>query len=510
MESHKKAVAAVAASVRRFYDRKEPFRIFHGSTNSTRSILFWRGNVVDTSKLSHVLNVDTKRKTALVEPNVPMDRLVETTLKYGLVPPVVMEFPGITVGGGYAGTSGESSSFKHGFFNRTINHVDMILANGDCVAASERERADLFYGAAGAVGSLGVVTAVELQLIEAKKYVETTYHPVHSVSEATQKIRSLTSDTNLDYVDGILFSLNEGVIVTGRMTNDVQKDIPIRQFSGPKDPWFYLHAKDIIVKTKGKSTTTELIPLDEYLFRYDRGGFWVGASAFEYFYMPFNRLTRWFLDEFLHTRQLYTALHASGFSTPYIVQDLALPYSTVEQFIEYTDKAFGIYPLWLCPLRQDILQTFHPHSPETEADGKTLVPMLNIGLWGYGPSNRQAFFKLNRQLETKLQELGGMKWLYANTYYSKSNFWEIYDRQWYDELRTKYHATSLPSVYDKVHTDFEAEEKAVKGSWLLWLWTLWPLAGLRGVHAVIASGQRFLAWKSRWKSIKAKDSVDVN
>lgn len=49
-----------------------------------------------------------------------MDRLVEETLKYGLIPPVVMEFPGITVGGGYSGTSGESSSFKHGFFDRTL------------------------------------------------------------------------------------------------------------------------------------------------------------------------------------------------------------------------------------------------------------------------------------------------------------------------------------------------------------------------------------------------------
>jgi hypothetical protein len=30
-------------------------------------------------------------------------------------------FPGITVEVGYAGTGGESSSFKHEFFDRTIN-----------------------------------------------------------------------------------------------------------------------------------------------------------------------------------------------------------------------------------------------------------------------------------------------------------------------------------------------------------------------------------------------------
>lgn len=103
MERHNRTVAAIAADVRRFYDIKEPFRIFHGSTNSTRSSLFRRDKMVDTSGLQHVLKVDRDKRTALVEPNVPMDRLVETTMKYGLVPLVVMEFPGITVGGGYAG-----------------------------------------------------------------------------------------------------------------------------------------------------------------------------------------------------------------------------------------------------------------------------------------------------------------------------------------------------------------------------------------------------------------------
>jgi Delta24-sterol reductase len=507
MERHNKAVAAIAADVRRFYDRKESFRIFHGSTNSTRSSPFRRNRMIDTSGLCHVLKVDREKRTALVEPNVPMDRLVDTTMKYGLVPPVVMEFPGITVGGGYAGTSGESSSFKHGFFDRTINYVRMVLANGDIVTASRTERADLFNGAAGAVGTLGITTLVELQLIQAKKYVETTYHPVSSVSEATQTLQKLTADPNLDYIDGILFSLNQGVIITGRMTDASDPNLPIRRFSRAQDPWFYLHAQDTISNSPA-TPTTELIPLDEYLFRYDRGGFWVGRSAFHYFYTPFNWLTRWLLDDFLHTRVMYTALHASGFSTQYVVQDLALPYSTVEEFVRYTDRKFGIYPLWLCPLRQEVLPTVHPHSSETEADGKTLKPMLNVGLWGYGHPDRNVFLKLNRDLEAKLRDLGGMKWLYANTYYTASEFWSIYDRIWYGALRAKYDATSLPSVYDKVRTDIDVQEKAVQKSWGYWLLGKWPASGLWGLWKAATSGQQLLAKKERWKSIEEKDRAD--
>ena len=278
MERHREAVAVIAANVRRFYDRKEPFRIFHGSTNSTRSSAYPRQMIVNTSALSHVLKVDTKTRVALVEPNVPMDRLVETTMRYGLVPPVVMGFPGITVGGGYASTSGESSSLKHGFFDRTIKSIEMLLANGEVVTASPTEKADLFHGAAGALGTLGITTIIELQLVEVKNYVQTTYHPVKSVAEAIRKLQEVTVDHTQDYVDGMLFSKNEGAIITGRLTNDLPDGTQVSHFSRTTDLWFYLQVNKKIAKNT--DPVTEAIPLNEYLFRYDRGGFWVGLSMF--------------------------------------------------------------------------------------------------------------------------------------------------------------------------------------------------------------------------------------
>lgn len=498
MNTHNKTVEGISERVQGFYERKEKFRISHGSTNSTRHTL--KKNLVDTSSLSHVLRVNTDNKTCLVEPNVSMDRLVEATLKHGLVPPVVMEFPGITVGGGYSGTSGESSSFKHGFFDRTINSVEMVLADGEVVSISPREKADLFHGAAGAVGSMGVTTLVELQLRDAKKFVETTYHPVSNMTEAIQKLKEATGDQELDYVDGIMFSKTQGAIITGRLTDEVKNGLPVQCFSNASDPWFYLHVKDRIAKTTGP--TIEAIPLAEYLFRYDRGGFWVGASAFDYFKFPFNKFTRWFLDDFLHTRMMYTALHASGQSKKYVVQDLALPYSTAEDFVNYTDEAFGIYPLWLCPLKQNPLPTMHPHSTEYEADGKTLKQMLNIGLWGWGPQDHDAFIIANRDLERKLRELGGMKWLYAHTYYDEAEFWQMYDREWYDQLREKYDATSLPSVYEKVKVDIKDERgpEAETSSIFKSLLKTWPLSGFYGIKKAIDSKTYLQARKAEWRS----------
>ncbi|KAL7807225.1 hypothetical protein V8C26DRAFT_432840 [Trichoderma gracile] len=503
MERHKQAVTKIAGAVRGYFERGEPYRIFHGSTNSTRPRPGPGHRAVDISSLGNVLAVDRGARTALVEPNVPMDRLVEATLRHGLVPPVVMEFPGITAGGGFAGTAGESSSFRHGFFNDTVNYVEMVLGNGDVVRASPQERADLFRGAAGAVGTLGITTLMELNLVEARKFVRTTYHRTHSVAEAAARVRAETQDPRNDYVDGILFSRDHGVVITGQMTDDKPDGQQVQTFSHARDPWFYLHVQDRTRHASGgpdEAPATDYIPLAEYLFRYDRAGFWVGAQGFTYFkYVPFTDFWRWFLDDFMHTRMLYRALHASGESARFVVQDLAIPYDRAAEFVDYTTDEFGIWPLWLCPLRETPNPTFHP-TCQTEAVGADLVPqpMLNIGVWGWGPEDHDEFIAKNRALEDKLVQLGGRKWLYAHTYYSEDEFWRVYDKDWYTALREKYSATTLPSVYDKVRIDVDASRRE-RQLWKKSLKSRWPVGGLYGIWKSILSGDYHLHRNAEWK-----------
>lgn len=503
MERHAKAVRLISATIRSYFERSLPYRINHGSTNSTRPAhLKKAAHQVDISALNGVLEVDRARRVALVEPNVPMDALVAATLPHGLVPPVVMEFPGITAGGGFAGTAGESSSFREGYFDETVRRVEMVLPDGEVVSATrapDDPHADLFRGAAGSVGTLGVTTLLELQLIQARRFVRTTYRRASSVAEAVRLVREECAKPENDYVDGILFSKDHGVIVSGTMTDEGPADNgAVQTFSGAWDPWFFMHARDITKAlpsscSSAAGSVTEHIPLGEYLFRYDRGGFWVGEAAFDYFWpVPFNRATRWFLDDFLHTRMLYRALHASGESAKFFVQDLALPYETAEQFVDYTADALGIWPLWLCPLKTPPGPTFHPHLRGTKGPGE----MLNIGVWGWGPKDRDAFVRANQDLERRLDELGGMKWLYAHTYYSESEFWDAYgNRAEYDALRAKYKATSLPTVYDKVRV----RDAAPEGGWKGLIKGTWPLGGLVGIARGIQSKDYMLHRNAEWK-----------
>jgi FAD/FMN-containing dehydrogenase len=513
MEAHDAAVVSIARRVRQFYEAQKPFRIYHGSTNSTRPFQRQVDNSIDTSRLSHVLGVDKRRKVVVAEPNVPMDALVEATLQHGLIPPVVMEFPGITVGGGFSGTSGESSSFRYGAFDSTCNWIEIVLANGDITKASKTEKPDLFWGAASAFGTMGVVTLLEVQLIDAKSYVRLSYHLAPSISVARAKIQEETSKAANDYVDGIAYSTDATVICVGRLVDRLPEDQVARQFKRARDPWFYVHVQRILKELQAKPglVLTDYVPLVDYLFRYDRGGFWVARWSFRYFVTPFNRITRFVLDPLLHTRVMYRALHKSGLADFYMLQDIAVPYDKVEQFAQWLDGNLHIYPLWLCPLKlsRDSPDSNHGlHSDFGNGDAREL---LNFGVWGPVSFNRREAVRKNRALEQKVHELGGRKWLYAHAYYTEDEFWAHYDRKSYDALRQKYSATYLPSVYEKVKVDVEAEEAAIRASRTVWLlalfWSIWPLRGLYGVYKAVVGGEYLpQARRSQYVQVSKKEN----
>ncbi|EWG55706.1 hypothetical protein FVEG_17576 [Fusarium verticillioides 7600] len=82
MERHNQIVQDVADKIRDFYKLQQPYRLFYGPSSSTRPRHGSDSTIIDISMLSQVICVDTAQRICLVEPNVPMDRLVEATMPY--------------------------------------------------------------------------------------------------------------------------------------------------------------------------------------------------------------------------------------------------------------------------------------------------------------------------------------------------------------------------------------------------------------------------------------------
>jgi delta24-sterol reductase len=483
MDNHQQTVATIAKQVVSFHEKKIPFRIYHGSTNSTRFIEMNPNRIIDTSSLNNVISIDREKKTAIVEPNVPMDLFAQETLRHGLAPAVVPEFPGITVGGSYSGTAAESSSFKFGYFDRTVNWVEFILPNGSVIKASEEENADLLHGAAGAMGTFGVTTLFEIQLIACPALVEVTYLPVTSFSNALGILEACSNDESISYLDAILFSAYSGVVIAGRLNSESPNKKtpapPVVRFSRAKDPWFFLHAHDKIthphntycivcqwksdMHTPDNPVMVELVPTHDYFFRYDRGSFWMGAYGWNTLPLPFNRLGRFCFDRLFRTRTMYRLLHHSGQSQRFVVQDFAIPAQKAKEFLEYVDEELQIFPLWLCPIKGGSKAALHTAKTYKVEPLGTTPNLINIGLWGipslatrlFSSKNFNEFIDLNRDIERVVRELGGLKWLYAHNYYTEDEFWRVYDKEKYEAQREKFGAQGLPSMWDKVKREKE-------------------------------------------------------
>jgi len=466
--AHEQRVTRISQSVNRFYKENVPFRIFHGSSNSTRAAA--RQKVVDISDLNHIISVDEVKKTVLVEPGIAMDSLVKNLLRYNLMPAVVPEFPGITAGGAFAGTAAESSSFRYGYFHRTVSAMEIVLGNGDVVQASPTENAELFLGSAGSLGTLGITTQLEIQVIDCDGLVEVTYTPVASHAEALRRFEEI--EQSVDFIDSVMFSSRHGVVVEGRLVKKHTTDLPIVRFTRARDPWFFTHLHKKIRcdptsdthqcltcywtqhsrKYRQNSTTlVELVPIADFLFRYDRGVFWMAA----YGWAPnlWNRFTRLLFNPLWHTRFQYRVVHVVG-GTPHIIQDLAIPEQKANGFLQYLHDDMKIYPLWLCPIKQDPRHMMHTAKTCIE-DTRYVV---NIGVWGspnHGSDylrgdNFDQFVSRNRDIERRVAEAGGLKWLYACNYYQEEEFWKIYDKTRYDELRMKWKADRIPNIWQKV------------------------------------------------------------
>ena len=463
MEAHKAEVERIAIKVQEFYNKQQRFRIYHGSSNSTRTTVGKLTNVVDTSRLNGILGIDSVSKIAVVQANVAMDALLEETLKHDLMPLVVTEFPGITVGGAFSGTAGESSSFKHEFFDRTVSEIEMVLANGEVVECSENENADVFRGAPGALGTLGVVTLLHVRLQKAARYVEVTYHPVKDSKEAVEKLQNFATqeDSGVEYLDGIMFSATKGAVITGRLTDSNPLGLKSQRFIRPTDLWYFMHVESCISSNSQKSPT-ELVPLPDYVFRYNRGTFWCSKAMFDLFGIKFTNSTWRMFDRLMTARMSYQRLHQQEVTTA-LIQDIAVPFPAAEEFIKWLGGRFEVWPLWLCPLRVSPMPTLHPHPLRPDnAEDQTPHLMLNVGVYDVWPKYYEDWIVANRDLEDKVTELGGMKWAYAAQMYSEDRFWEQHDRAWYDRLREKCHATSLPTIFDKTKVDLEAGRKVLE------------------------------------------------
>lgn len=425
---------------------------------------------IDINPLNRILQIDPIERTVLAEPRVTMEELLKATLPYGMMVPVLPEFKGITVGGAIMGAGLESASHRFGLFSDQALSYEILLGDGSIICASPDEHSDLFYGLAGSYGSLGVLLSVTLKLIPTCPFVQLTYHVFHNIIEAIQSISALAHP---DFIEGFIFAKNHVVCVEGRfMPLEYGDNYPAFSQKHYWSPWFYQH-----VKAKQENDTPEKMPLFDYLFRHDRGAFWMGSYGTQWSALPrYFFESRWHLTRCarclpqsprirsprepsffyrvllgwaMSSRRLYTWLHTAHseewIANRCMIQDFCIPLHHAASFIEEVLEQTGILPLWLCPISSvDTVQILSPHYNPTSKK------LLNVGIYGIPIQQQKGTAQLLASLEETAQRMKGRKMLYSYSQYTPEQFWDIYPKERYERLRKTYYADTWTPIDAKV------------------------------------------------------------
>lgn len=417
---------------------------------STRPRAYKSDNYGIEVDLNEILELDTHRRIVRVEPRVNMGQLMRLLLPMGWTLPVLPELEDLTVGGLIMGYGIATSSHKYGLFADTVKACEVVLADGRVVRASPEENADLFYALPSSYGAHGLLTAVELPIIECKPYVKLDYQPVYSLDEACRVFAEASERENPpEFVEGLMFSRDRGVILTGDFADSNEGMInPVDRWY---KPWFYKHAESFL----DRGSATELIPLIDYYRRYNRSLYFHAELLVPFGNEPLFRYPLgWLMPPKVSFMKLTQTERIREFrDARNVVQDALVPMRLMREGIDLFHEQFDCYPLWLCPHQTYRTKPQGLIAPSPDAGESEMF--VDLGAWqvpGYVRRNVPwDGHEAVRGMEKWLRENNGYQCLYAVSEQSREEFWQMFDRKLYDDVRSKYGGQEgFLDVYDKI------------------------------------------------------------
>ncbi|MDB4972621.1 MAG: delta(24)-sterol reductase [Myxococcaceae bacterium] len=402
-------------------------------------------------ELHDVLELDPVRSVVRVEPRVNMGQLTRWLAPRGFTVPVVAELDDLTVGGLILGYGIESSAHKYGLFADTVVSAEVVLADGRVVHASATENADLFHALPWSYGAHGFLTAVELRVIPSKPYVRLTYEPVQGLARSVQRFRELAEAADPpEFLEQLYFDLDRSVLVYGDFA-ELPKGARPNRIGRFWKPWFYKHIESHL--TKGKAT--EYVPLREYYHRYTRSLYWHGELLVPFGNHPLFRYTLgWLMPPKVSLMRLSQTERVRKYRDERnVVQDALVPIRLLRDCIEMFHREFECYPLWMCAhktFRTEPRGMIGPSDPTLEQE-----MFVDVGAWQVPRmvKRKEAWNGIEavKRMEAWLREHRGYQCLYAVTEQTRAQFWQMFDRTLYEQVREKYGAQgAFMDVFDKV------------------------------------------------------------
>jgi len=396
---------------------------------------------LDLRRFDHILDVNPDLATLDAEGLASYEKIVEATLPRGVMPAVVPQLKTITLGGAAAGVGIEATSFRQGLVHDTLLEIEVLLPGGEVVLCTPRnEHADLFYGFPNSYGTLGYALRLKARTLPVRRCVKVE-HLRHDRSGPFLAALAAQCARDADFIDAVVFGPQELVLNVGRFVDEA--------------PWLGDYSFERIYYRSLLDRPVDYLSARDYLWRWDTDWFWcsknLGAQnpLLRRLYgrkrlnsRTYGRLMRW-NDRWGVTRawDRLRGLHPES-----VIQDVDIPIGRAAEFLEFLLREVGIVPIWICPIR-----------PARAGPSFTLYPLapgtlyVNFGFWDVVRAREpRRPGHVNRLVERTVTELGGIKSLYSDCYFTREEFARAYAMDRYRTLKSKYDpGRRALDLYDK-------------------------------------------------------------
>ncbi|MFO1310785.1 MAG: FAD-binding oxidoreductase [Burkholderiales bacterium] len=395
---------------------------------------------VDLSHFDRVLavgdgHVEAEGMTTFVD-------LADATLAQGSMPAVVPQLKSITIGGAVAGVGIEATSFRQGLVHENVTEMDVLTGDGRIVTcAPDNADRDLFFGMPNSYGTLGYALRVRMRTLPVKRFVAVRHRTFAGPAPFFAAIGEAMHDPSIDFLDGVVFDRRTLVLSSARFVDEA--------------PYTSDYTFRNIYYRSLRERTEDFLAVRDYLWRWDTDWFWCSKNFGAQSPLVRRLLGRERLNStFYHKVMRWNARwrvgaaleRARGLHGESVIQDVDIPLDRAAVFLSFLHEEVGILPIWVCPIRAPESGVAYPLYPLPPG-----VACINFGFWDrvvHRDARPRGY--LNRRIEARVRETGGLKSLYSDSYFPEDEFWSIYNRDAYVALKSRYDpGNALPDLYRK-------------------------------------------------------------
>ena len=215
----------------------------------------------------------------------------------------------------------ESTSIEHGFVHSTVRAYRVVLFNKEATVwtVDEHTHSELFRALPGSWNTIGLIVAVQMELLrlpsakdiavdsdhDGAYWMDIEYRLALDRKTMLETVHSLYGQHSVDSVECFRIDGTDNVFVVaiGTLTasnlidGDHTENVPVFSMSGWWHHFYHFHVVHEVVDRQRTALVVdrEVIELKQFLFRHDRGAFWV----------IYDDPAMWFLRHFGFMRFLF-------------------------------------------------------------------------------------------------------------------------------------------------------------------------------------------------------------